>query len=369
MSQRCRAVVHRGEGQPIQVEEIVVDPPGPNEVLIEVAACGVCHSDLSVTNGTLPLPPPVILGHEAAGVVRALGPGVADLQVGDHVVSSFVASCGRCRYCATGRPHLCDLGHASPYSLPGGRLRTRDAAGQPLNIMGGCGVMAEVAVLHENSLVRIARDVPLASCALIGCGVMTGWGAACNTAKVEPGSTCVVFGAGGVGLSVIQGCRSAGATTIVAVDRLASKLDLARSFGATHGVDASTSDNLVKDLRKLTQGGADYAFECIGHGEIVAQAYACLRKGGTAVVVGLGKPSDLTSLRTASLVLEEKTLRGSYYGSTRPRHDFPRLVAHYRAGKLMLDELITRRYRIDEAPEAFDDLVQGRNARGVIVFG
>jgi S-(hydroxymethyl)glutathione dehydrogenase/alcohol dehydrogenase len=168
---------------------------------------------------------------------------------------------------------------------------------------------------------------------------------------------------------VIQGCRSAGATTIVAVDRLAAKLELARTFGATHGVDASASDHLVKDLRRLTAGGADYAFECVAHGEIVAQAYACLRKGGTAIVVGLGKPSDLTHLRTASLVLEEKSQRGSYYGSTRPRHDFPRLVSHYRAGKLMLDELITRRHHIDEAPQAFDDLVQGRNARGVIVFG
>lgn len=369
MSQRCRAVVHRSEGQAVQVEEIVLDPPGPAEVLIEVAACGVCHSDLSVTNGTLPLPPPVILGHEGAGIVRALGAGVAGLQIGDHVISSFVNSCGRCRYCAAGRPNLCDLAHASPHSLPGGQPRAHDAQGRPLNVMGGCGVMAEYAVLHENSLVRIDRDVPLASCALIGCGVMTGWGAACNTAKVEPGSSCVVFGAGGVGLSVIQGCRSAGATTIVAVDRLPAKLALARTCGATQVVDASASDNLVKELRKLTQGGADYAFECVGHGEIVAQAYACLRKGGTAVVVGLGKPSDLSSVRTASLVLEEKTLRGSYYGSTRPRHDFPRLVAHYRAGKLMLDELITRRYRIDEAPQAFDDLVQGRNARGVIVFG
>ena len=369
MSTSCKAVVFRGEDSTVHVEQIRIDPPGPYEVLIDVAACGVCHSDLSVTNGTLPLPPPVVLGHEAAGTVRQVGEGVTGLKVGDAVISSFVNSCGRCRYCVTGRANLCDLGSASPFSLPGGQLRTWDAAGQALNIMGGCGVMAEQALLHEDNLVKITHGVSLQSCALIGCGVMTGWGAACNTAKVEPGSVCVVFGAGGVGLSAIQGCQSAGATMIVAVDKLASKLEMAKLFGATHVVDASSSDNLVKQLRKLTGGGADYAFECVGHGDIVAQAYACLRKGGTAVVVGVPGPSNMTSLRTASLVLEEKTIKGSYYGSTRPRFDFPRLVSLYQAGKLKLDELITRRYSIDEAPQAFDDLVQGRNARGVIVFG
>ena len=299
-------------------------------------------------------------------MVAQVGSGVTGFKVGDHVISSFVGACGRCRYCTTGRPNLCDIGNAAPYTLPGGQPRTRDADGKPLNVMSGCGVMAEYATLHENNVVKIADDAPLDRCALIGCGVMTGWGAACNTAKVEPGSVCVVFGAGGVGLNVIQGCASAGATMIVAVDTLAAKLEMAKHFGATHVLDASTSENLVKELRKLTGGGADYAFECVGHGDVVAQAYGCLRKGGTAVVVGLAAPTDMTSLRTASLVFEEKTLNGSYYGSTRPRHDFPRLVSLYQAGKLKLDELITRRYRIDEAPQAFDDLAQGRNARGVI---
>lgn len=368
MQMKSKAVVFRADGVTVHVEDIVVDPPGPNEVMIRLAACGVCHSDLSVTNGTLPLQPPVILGHEGAGVVTQVGAGVTDLKVGDHVISSFVNTCGRCRYCTTGRPNLCDAGNTTPWSLPGGHVRTRDASGQPLNIMGGCGVMSEYATLHENNVVKIAPDAPLDRCALIGCGVMTGWGAACNTAKVEPASICVVFGAGGVGLSAIQGCQNAGASMIVAVDMLASKLEMAKVFGATHVVDASKSENLVKELRKLTGGGADYAFECVGHGEIVAQAYGCLRKGGTAVVVGLAGPADLTSLRTASFALEEKSIKGSYYGSTRPRYDFPRLVSLYQGGKLKLDELITRRYRIDEAPQAFEDLAQGRNARGVIVF-
>ncbi|MEJ8853603.1 Zn-dependent alcohol dehydrogenase [Variovorax robiniae] len=308
-----------------------------------------------------PLPTPVVLGHEGAGVVTQVGAGVTDLKVGDPVISSFVHTCGKCRYCVTGRANLCEGGRSAPGTLFGGHRRTSDSKGEPLNVMGGCGVMAEYATLHENSVVKIAPGVPLDRCALIGCGVMTGWGAACNTAKVEPGSICVVFGAGGVGLSTIQGCQNAGATMIVAVDMLAHKLEMARTFGATHVIDASKSENLLKELRKLTGGGADYAFECVGHGAIVAQAYACLRNGGTAVVVGLSSPDNTTTLRTASFAFEEKTLKGSFYGSTRPRHDFPRLVGLYQAGKLKLDELITKRYRIEEAPQAFEDLAAGRN--------
>jgi S-(hydroxymethyl)glutathione dehydrogenase/alcohol dehydrogenase len=368
MRTHSRAVVFRGEASKVEVEDIHVDAPGPHEVMVRLAACGVCHSDLSVTNGTIPLPPPIVLGHEGAGVVQQVGVAVTDFAVGDHVISSFVNTCGHCRYCAAGRPNLCEQGAAATSSLPGGEPRTWDAQGRPLNVMCGCGVMAEVATLHEASLVKVTREVPLDRCALIGCGVMTGWGAACNTAKVEPGSVCVVFGAGGVGLSAIQGCRNAGATMIVAVDKLIPKLELAQVFGATHVVDASKSENLVKELRKLTGGGADYAFECVGHGAIVAQAYGCLRKGGTAVVVGLAAPSDTTTLKTASLVLDEKTLKGCFYGSTRPRHDFPRLLALYQAGRLQLDELITERYRIEDAPRAIDDHAQGPKARGVIVF-
>ena len=366
MQVKSKAVVFRGENLTVHVEEILVDPPGPGEVMIKMAACGVCHSDLSVTNGTLPLPPPIVLGHEGAGVIAQVGEGVTDFKVGDHVISSFVNTCGKCRYCVTGRPNLC--GATPPMVLFGGHLRTSDAAGKPLNVMAGCGVMAEYATLHENSVVKIAQDAPLDRCALIGCGVMTGWGAVCNTAKVEPGSTCVVFGVGGVGLSAISGCVAAGASMIIAVDMLANKLEMAKTFGATHVIDASKSPNAVKEIRNLTNGGADYAFECVGHGDIVAQAYGSVCKGGTAVVVGVARPDNTTTIKTATLAFEEKTLKGSYYGSTRPRYDFPRLVGLYQAGKLKLDELITKRYGIDQAPQAFDDLAQGRNARGVIVF-
>ncbi len=369
MTQQARAVVCREVGKPVVVETVTVDPPKRGEVMIRLAACGVCHSDLSATNGTLPLPTPLVLGHEGAGVVCAVGEGVDGLAVGDHVLSSFVSMCGKCRYCQTGRPQLCDQAAKAAYTLPDGSNRFRDAAGQPLNIFSGCGVMAEYATLHVDNVVKIDAAMPLDKAALIGCGVMTGVGAATNTAKVEAGSAAVVFGCGGVGLNAIQGCAISGAGMIVAVDTSDAKLEMARQFGATHTVNAKAEENIVKTLKKLTGGGADYAFECVGLGEIAAQAYGVLRKGGKAVVVGVAGPKDTTSIRTATLTFEEKTLTGSYFGSARPRQDFPRLIQLYRAKRLKLDELITRTYTIEEAPQAFADLEAGRNARGVIVFG
>lgn len=368
MEQRAKAVICREINQPVVVEDILVEPPRHGEVMIRLAACGICHSDLSATNGTIPFPPPVILGHEGAGVVTAIGAGVTDYAIGDHVVSSFVSMCGKCRYCQTGRPQLCDQAAKAATTLPDGTLRTRDLAGNALSIFSGCGVMAEYATLHVDNVVKVDPAVPLDKAALISCGVMTGVGAVINTAKVEPGSIAVVFGCGGVGLNAIQGCVIAGALTIVAVDTSDAKLELARQFGATHTVNPAAEENAVKAIIKLTQGGADYAFECVGQGAIAAQAYGVLRKGGTAVVVGVANPKDTTSIRTSSLTFGEKTLTGSYFGSARPREDFPRLLGLYRTHKLKLDELITRTYRIDEAPQAFADLAAGRNARGMILF-
>ncbi|CAG0948313.1 S-(hydroxymethyl)glutathione dehydrogenase / alcohol dehydrogenase [Rhodocyclaceae bacterium] len=369
MSQRVKAVVCREISQPVVVEEIEVESPRRGEVMIRLAACGVCHSDYSVTTGTIPFPPPVVLGHEGAGIVIEVGEGVTEIAIGDAVVSSFVSMCGKCRYCQTGRPQLCDQAAKAAYTLPDGTVRTKDLQGRPLNIFSGCGVMAEVATLHTDNVVKIDRDIPLDRAALVSCGVMTGVGAVVNTARVEAGSIAVVFGAGGVGLNAIQGCAIAGAAMIVAVDMADAKLEMARQFGATHTLNAKSEENVVKAIRKLTGGGADYAFECVGYGEIAAQAYGVLRKGGTAVVVGVASQKDTTTLRTASLTFEEKTLTGSYFGSARPREDFPRLLALYRAKRLKLDELITRTYTIDEAPQAFADLASGKNARGVIVFG
>jgi Zn-dependent alcohol dehydrogenases, class III len=369
MPQRAKAAICREINQPVVVEEIEVEPPRRGEVMIKLAACGVCHSDYSVTTGTIPFPPPVVLGHEGAGIVVEVGEGVTGLAVGDAVVSSFVSMCGKCRYCQTGRPQLCDQAAKAAFTLPDGTVRTKDLKGNPLNVFSGCGVMAEYATLHTDNVVKIDKDIPLDRAALVSCGVMTGVGAVVNTARVAPGSIAVVFGCGGVGLNAIQGCALAGAAMIVAVDMSDAKLEMARQFGATHVLNAKAEENVVKALRKLTGGGADYAFECVGYGEVAAQAYGCLRKGGTAVVVGVASQKDNTTVRTASLTFEEKTLTGSYFGSARPREDFPRLLALYRAKRLKLDELITRTYRIDEAPQAFADLASGKNARGVIVFG
>jgi Zn-dependent alcohol dehydrogenase len=369
MSQRCRAVVAREIGKPPTVEDIDVEAPRHGEVTIKLAACGVCHSDLSATNGTIAYPLPLVLGHEGAGVVTAVGEGVSRYAVGDHVVSSFVSMCGRCHYCQTGRPQLCVQSLKALYTLPDGTVRTRDGTGGALNVFCGCGVMAEFATLHADNLVKIDQDMPLDRAALISCGVMTGIGAVVNTAKVEAGSVAVVFGCGGVGLNAIQGCAIAGAGMIVAVDTSDAKLELAKTFGATHAFNVTGQDNVGKALYKLTGGGADYAFDCVGLGKISEQAWGVLRRGGTAVIVGIAGPKDQIILNAQQAAISEKTLTGSYYGSARPAQDFPRLIGLYRSGRLKLDELITRTYSIDEAPQAFADLVAGREGRGVIVFG
>ena len=365
---KAKAVICRENNKPVVVETIDVAPPRAGEVMIKLSACGVCHSDLSATNGTIPFPPPLILGHEGAGEVIEAGPGVTDFKAGDHVLSSFVTMCGVCHYCTIGRPALCDVGAKTLYTLPTGDLRTSDAAGAPLNIFSGCGVMAEYATLSTRSIIKIPQDAPLKQAALVGCGVMTGFCAVTNTARVEPGAIVAVFGCGGVGLSAIQGAAVSGGGMIVAVDIDDFKLELAKLMGATHTINSKGEENLVKTLKKLTAGGADYAFECVGSGELVATAYSALRKGGKVVVVGVARPKDMMTIRTASITFEEKTITGSYFGSARPREDAPRILGLYKSGKVKLDELVTRTYSIDEAPQAFADLEAGKNARGVIVF-
>jgi S-(hydroxymethyl)glutathione dehydrogenase/alcohol dehydrogenase len=252
-------------------------------------------------------------------------------------------------------------------NLPDGTVRTTDSEGKDLNVFGACGVMAEYATLHVDNAVKIEQGVPLQNAALVGCAVMTGVGAVFNTAQLEPGSRAAVFGVGGVGLNAIQGCQTAGAEMIVAVDTSDSKLETAREFGATHTININEVENAAKAVKKLT-GGVDYAFECVGAGTVVAQAYKCLGKGGTAVVGGVAEPKDETTIGTLALPSEERTLKGSWLGSARPQYDFPRILALYKAGKLKLDELVTRTYTIDEAAEAFEDMKAGKNARGVIVF-
>jgi len=366
MPWKAKAALCRAHNAPVSVETIEVDAPKRGEVAVKLGACGVCHSDLSAITGTIALPLPLVLGHEGAGVVEEVGEGVAGLAKGDHVIFSFIYMCGKCRFCVSGRPVLClEQGKALVTPLEG-TPRVRDAAGTPLNIFSGCGSMAQYATVSAENLIRIDPKIPLDCAALVGCGVTTGVGAVFNTAKVQPGSSVAVFGCGGVGLSVIQGARIAGAEKIIAIDTLQPKLEMAKKFGATDTI--VYSEDPTKALKKMTSGGPDYAFECVGSGELAGVAYRAIRRGGLAVVVGVAKPGDSTSVRTMTLPFEEKTLTGSYFGSCVPRVDFPRMLSLYLAGKLKLEELITRRYSIDEAPQAFADLQAGKNARGVIVF-
>ena len=368
MARNGKAVICRELNQPVVVETIGVDGPKRGEVAVKMAACGVCHSDLSATNGTIPLPPPLILGHEAAGEVIELGEGVTSLALGDHVVTSFIYMCGKCRFCSSGRPVLCIEQGKALTTPPEGTPRTHDAAGKPLNIFSGCGVMAEYATVSVENLVKIDPKIPLDRAALVGCAVTTGVGAVFNTAKVEPGSTVAVFGCGGVGLNVVQGAAIAGAERILAIDTMESKLEMAKKFGATDTLVSKPGQDPTREIKKLTGGGPDYAFECVGIGALAELAYKAIRRGGKAVIVGVARPTDSAALKTMGMVFEEKTLQGSLFGSCVPRIDYPRLLHLYMAGKLKLDELITRRYSIDEAPQAFADLESGKNARGVIVF-
>ena len=367
MAKTSKAVICRQLNEPVVVEEVEVESPRRDEVMLRVLACGVCHSDLSAINGTLSIPPPVVLGHEASAVVEEVGEGVSDIAVGETAIVSWIPMCGKCRYCTMGRPALCEVADRALLTLPDGTRRLRDSNGDELNHFAGVAVMAEYATLHRDNVVVIDSDIPATGAALVGCAVMTGVGAVLNTARVESGSSVAVFGTGGIGLNAIQGAVLAGAEKIIAIDVKDQKLEFATTFGATHTVNPNF-DDAVKKVREITGGGADYAFECIGLGTTIAQAYKAVRKGGTAVVVGVAKPKDTVRLNAFSIPFLEKSLVGSMYGSARPREDFPRLLGWYREKRLKLDELVTQTYTIDDAPRAFEDLEKGANARGVIVF-
>jgi len=368
MAKKAKAVVCRQWNEPCSVEEVSVEAPKRNELMVKIHACGVCHSDLSVTNGTIPMPPPIVVGHEAAGVVEEVGEGIQDIAVGDHVVIVWIPMCGKCRYCAQGRPALCDQAAKATITLPDGTPRFSDKDGSPLNHMAGVGVMAEYATVHRDNVLKIDSEIPLDKAALVGCAVMTGVGAALNTAKVEAGSQVVVFGCGGIGLNVIQGAALAGAEKVIAVDLEDKKLEFAQKFGATHRVNPKTDGDAVQKIHALTEGGADYAFECIGAPEVIAQAYNAIRKGGTACVVGVTRADGQVTLGTFLMPFQEKVLTGSMYGSARPSLDFPRYLDLYKANRLKLDELGTATYSIDQINEAFADMEKGVNARGVILM-
>ncbi len=357
------------QSRPLQIEEIELTGPGPGEVLVEISGAGLCHSDLSVINGSRPRVMPMVMGHEASGIVREVGPGVDGLAPEDHVVFSFVPACGHCLACATGRPALCENGARANTAgtLLGGTRHFKNRAGQDLNHHLGVSAFTQYTIAAQESLVKIDPRLPLSQAALFGCAVMTGVGAVVNTAKVEPGTSVAVFGLGGVGLSVLLGAKAAGAHPILAVDVLDSKLDLARQLGATQGVNARNSD-AVQSIRDFTGGGAHYAFESVGNEQVLAQAYQATRRGGTTITIGLPHPSKQFAVPAVSLVAEERTVKGSYMGSAVPQRDIPRFIALYQAGCLPVDLLLTSTIRLEEVNAAFDRLDKGEAVRQVIQF-
>ncbi|MBW2314223.1 MAG: Zn-dependent alcohol dehydrogenase [Deltaproteobacteria bacterium] len=360
-----KAAVMREYKAPLSIENVAIDDPGPSEVLLKTAATGICHSDLHVIEGALPVPPPCVLGHEPAGVVEAVGAGVTDFVPGDHVIGCLTAWCGVCKFCTAGRPYLCPTQFVG--RPPGAKPRLSSESGDPLGQFANLSSFAEQMLCPERSLVKIRDDMPLDRASLIGCGVTTGLGAVLNTVHVPAGSSVVVIGCGGVGLSAVQGARIIGASQIIAVDAQAWKFDLARKLGATDCIDATDGD-AVAAVQGLTGGGADFVFECIGLVPTVQQAVAMTGRGGTAVLVGVVPITETVALSAADLTLQEKKVQGSYMGSNRFRFDMPKYIDFYLDGRLFLDEMISSRIKLDEVNEAFDKMRKGEAARQVIVF-
>ncbi|WP_052864719.1 Zn-dependent alcohol dehydrogenase [Streptomyces niger] len=354
-----RGVIFDGQA-PQVVTDLEVRAPGPGEVLVALRAAGLCHSDVSVVDGTIPFPVPVVLGHEGAGVVEAVGDGVSHVAPGDHVALSTLANCGTCAECDRGRPTMCRQAIGRP-----GRPFRR--GGTRLFNFAANSAFAERTVVSAVQAVKIPADLPMASAALLGCGVLTGVGAVLNRARVGHGESVVVLGAGGIGLNVLQGARIAGATTIVAVDANPAKEAAARRFGATHFVDASAEPDTVAAVRAVLPTGADHTFECVGDVRLIRQAVDLLDRHGQAVLLGV-PPADAEASFLVSSMYLDKAILGCRYGSSRPQHDIARYAALYRAGRLLLDELVTRTYPVEDFAAAVADAEAGRVARGVLLF-
>jgi S-(hydroxymethyl)glutathione dehydrogenase/alcohol dehydrogenase len=348
-----RGVVFDGEQAEV-VTDLEVRDPGPGEVAVDIAAAGVCHSDLSVIDGTIPFPVPVVLGHEGAGVVAAVGPGIGHVAPGDHVALSTLANCGACADCDRGRPTMCRRAIGRP-----GRPFSR--SGTPLFQFASNSAFVERTVVKAVQAVRIPADIPLTSAALIGCGVLTGVGAVLNRAEVRHGDTVVVIGTGGIGLNVLQGARIAGASAILAVDTNPAKEAVARQFGATHFLGSADG------VREVLPTGADHVFECVGSAALVRQAIDLLDRRGQAILLGMPAPTAEASFLPAAMFLDKSVL-GCRYGSSRPQHDIALYADLYRRGGLLLDELVTATYPVEDFAKAAEDARQGRVARGVLTF-
>ncbi len=366
-----KAAVVYEYGQPIETVDAHLGEVGPNDVRVAIRASGLCHSDVSVQTGALPFPLPMILGHEGAGVVEAVGDAVTTCVPGDHVVLSALIHCGICDNCVKGRPNLCFWGLNTIFGgrNPDGSLRARDAQGRELYQFSSIGTLAEELVCHEKHAIPIPRDVSFEAACLTGCGVLTGLSAVLNRARVEAGKSVVVIGCGGVGLNVIQGAVLASAGMIVAVDLNETKLDMARRFGATHTLNAATVGSIPDAVRELTGGfGADYVFEVVGVPELVRQGWDSLRIDGTLTVIGVHPSTSEAILPAGEFATSEKTLMSCLYGTSRPTKDIPLAVELYRQGRLKLDELVTHHFSLDQINDAVATMNRGTDARGVVVF-
>jgi S-(hydroxymethyl)glutathione dehydrogenase / alcohol dehydrogenase len=365
---QIRAAVLTGAHQPFSIETLELAAPEHGEVLVKLAACGVCHSDYHLVSGATQHPMPVVAGHEGAGVVIEVGAGVSGLRVGDHVTLNWAPDCGECFYCLHDKPNLCDT-FTEPIwagTMLDGSTRL-SWGGQPVYHYCGLASFAEYCVVPQESCVRIRKDVPLEVAALVGCAVATGVGAVIYTAQVKPGDSVVVLGCGGVGLNVVQGAALSGAYPIIAVDTNPAKMILAQQFGATHALLSGA--NTLQDIRALTGGrGVDHAIEAVGLTHLQEMGFAAIRPGGTLTLAGLSPMGTGTNFPGAIITRQEKVIKGSYYGTVNARRDFPLLLDWYAAGKLKLDELVSQRYRLDEINAAYDRMLSGEVARGVIVF-
>jgi S-(hydroxymethyl)glutathione dehydrogenase/alcohol dehydrogenase len=359
-----KAAVCYENGKPLVVEEIEIDPPQKGEVKVRIAATAICHSDIHIIKGELSVGKlPAIPGHESSGFIEAVGPGVTTVKVGDAVVVSLLTNCKECYYCSIGLPHLCEA--SWPLNT---QSRLRNKKGQSIGHMLRTATLAEYAIVDQSQVVAIPKDIPMDSAALLGCGVITGFGAVVNRAQVRPNSSVVVIGAGGVGFNALQGASFAGAYPVIAIDVVDSKLELAKNFGATHTVNAKSVDP-IKSVKEITGGrGADYVFTTVGSCEAIKQGVAMSAPRGMTVVVGIPPATATLSLSPNDFIRFERTLTGSFMGTTRLKFDIPKLVILYKAKKLKLDELITGRFPLDQVNEAIASTEKGQAIRNVIVF-
>ena len=366
---KTKAAVVYETGKPIEIEELDLDGPRDGEVLIRYLYAGLCHSDIHVSHGDLEARLPMVLGHEGAGIVEEVGPGVTRVKPGDHVVCSFIPNCGHCRYCATGRQSICDMGATILEGyLPGERFPISGPRGQ-YGAMCILGTFSQYGVIHQNSAVRVDDDLPLDKAVLVGCGVPTGWGSAVNTAEVRAGDTVAVYGVGGIGINAVQGARYAGAKHVVAIDPLENKRAKALELGATHAF--ASAAEAQEAITSLTRGqGADSAIVTVGlvDAQVVGEAFTAVGKGGIVVITGLNKLLEPTiQLPGTILTLFRKTVKGSLFGDCNPTTDIPKILGLYQAGDLKLDEIITRTYTLEEVNEGYEDLLDGKNVRGIMI--